>query len=485
MGRTLFVVLLLVGLPIAVNRAIHDKGDFTQFHRSGRHILEHGDTEPHRFLKYYWPSLDVAWAAIASLPVPVGCVLYYALNCGTWIALLAATKRWLLDGLQDLDAPIKRHAVLAAGLLVMPLALDHFCLGAFHILMVWLMVAGLGRAARGRPWSGGLLLGLAVWVKLLPLLGVGYLVLKRKWLAVGVALGSAVAINLVLSVPVFGWQRTWQLHQHWWADQATGATHRLLDLPEVVDEDRLSDQSPAAVMRRLLTRMAWKSRGSPAALGGRGGSIGPATPADVLRRVGPSGAGPALGLPAFRSGELRPVAGPKEIALITLATLWFSPVAWSYHPTAAMPALAVTLSSRPKHPWLVWITVGTWLLGTALLGSQLARAAGELLWTTFALGSALLWSMRPASTPNPATTDAAVGYALTYSNTRSAGKLPFHLRWPPRPRPGPRPQPESTPACWNPNPPNSRFSSIRTHLKSRAHASPCTVWGISQRVLSA
>ena len=101
---------------------------------------------------------------------------------------MAATKRWLLDDLQDLDAPIKRHAVLAAELLVMPLALDHFCLGAFHILMVWLMVAGLGRAARGRPWSGGLLLGMAVWVKLLPLMGVGYLVLKRKWLAAGVAL---------------------------------------------------------------------------------------------------------------------------------------------------------------------------------------------------------------------------------------------------------------------------------------------------------
>ena len=65
----------------------------------------------------------------------------------------------------------------------------------------------------------------------------------------------------------------------------------------------------------------------------------------------------------------------KEIALITLATLWFSPVAWSYHPTAAMPALALTLSCRPKHPWLVWITAGMWFLGMVLLGSQLGRAA--------------------------------------------------------------------------------------------------------------
>jgi len=265
----------------------------------------------------------------------------------------------------------------------------------------------------------------------LPLLGVGYLVLKRKWLAVGVALGSAVAMNLVLSVPVFGWQRTWQLHQHWWADQATGATHRLLDLPEVVDEDRLSDQSPAAVMRRILTRMAW-SHEDPQR---RWVAVGDLSARQLRLTYYAALAILGLGLLLIcrRSGQATAPSGwSKEIALITLATLWFSPVAWSYHPTAAMPALAVTLSSRPKHPWLVWITVGTWLLGTALLGSQLARAAGELLWTTFALGAALLWSMRPASTPNPATTDAAVGYALTYSNTRSAGKLPFHLRWPPR-----------------------------------------------------
>ncbi|MGO8751315.1 MAG: glycosyltransferase family 87 protein [Thermoguttaceae bacterium] len=430
-GRALFVALLLVGLPIAVNRTIHDKGDFAQFYRSGRHVLEHGDTEPHRFLKYYWPSLDVAWAAVACLPLSVGCVLYYALNCGAWIALLAATKRWLLNDLQDLDAPIKRHAVLAAGLLVMPLALDHFCLGAFHILMVWLMVAGLGRAARGRPWSGGLLLGMAVWVKLLPLMGVGYLVLKRKWLAAGVALGSAVAINLVLSAPLFGWQRTWQLHQQWWANQATGAAHRLLDLPEVVDEDRLSDQSLAAVMRRLLTRMAWQHENPErrwVAAGDLSARQLRLTYYAVMALLG-------LGLlfVCRRPGRATSPGGwSKEIALITLATLWFSPVAWSYHPTAAMPALALTLSCRPKHPWLVWITAGMWFLGMVLLGSQLGRAAGELLWTTLALGAALLWSMRPASTPDPAATDSAVGYALAYSNTRSAGKPPFHFRRPPR-----------------------------------------------------
>ena len=311
---------------------------------------------------------------------------------------MAATKRWLLDDLQDLPAPTNRHAVLAAGLLVMPLALDHFCFGAFHILMVWLMVAGLGRVAHDRPWSGGLLLGLAVWVKLLPLMGVGYLVLKRKWFAAGVALGSAVAVNLVLSVPVFGWQRTWQLHQQWWEDQATGTTHRLLDLPGTVDEDRLSDQSLAVVMRRLLTRMAWDHENPER----RWVAVGNLSARQLRLTYHAALALLGLGLlfVCQRPGQATSRGRwSKEIALITLATLWFSPVAWSYHPTAAVPALAVTLSRTSKHPRLVWITTGMWLLGTALLGSQLGRTAGELLWTTFALGAALLWAMRPSWTP--------------------------------------------------------------------------------------
>lgn len=402
--RVAFVVLLLVGLPIALNRAIRDVGgtDFMQFYRAGRHVLEHGDTTPQRFLKYYWPSLDVAWAGIAWMPVPVACILYYVFSCGTWIGLLASTGKWLLGHVAQ---PARRQAVLLAGLLVMPLVLDHLCLGAFHILMVWLLVAGLGRAAHGRPWSGGLLLGLAIWVKLLPLLGVGYLIWKRKWLPAGVALASAIAVNLALSAPVFGWQRIGELHEQWWRDQATGTTHRLLDLISVVDEDRLSDQSLAVIMRRTLTRMGWDNVCPER----RAVALGDLTPMQL--RVSYYGVlallGAGLLVACWKTGRrTSPVGWAREIALMALATLWFSPVAWSYHPTAVGPALAVVFSRHARQPRLAWLTGGVWLLGMALLGSQLGRAAGEMLWTTFALGVALLAASRETAdrqTANEAT----------------------------------------------------------------------------------
>lgn len=101
----------------------------------------------------------------------------------------------------------------------------------------------------------------------------------------------------------------------------------------------------------------------------------------------------AIGLAAVcrRSAAETSASGwSREIALVVLATLWFSPVAWSYHPTAVAPALAVILSRKAQHPWLVWLTIGLWLLGMMMLGLHLGRAAGEMLWTTLLLGVLLL-----------------------------------------------------------------------------------------------
>ncbi len=152
-----------------------------------------------------------------------------------------------------------------------PLAVDNLWIGTFHILMLWLMVAGLGRVSRGRSWSGGILLGLSICVKLLPLLGVGYLFLKRRWLAAGLALVAALVVDLALAVPAFGPEQTWQLHVKWWENQAQGATERTLSNPGILDEDRISNQCLGIVLRRLLTHFGWRTRARGDSSGDGGG----------------------------------------------------------------------------------------------------------------------------------------------------------------------------------------------------------------------
>ena len=103
----------------------------------------------------------------------------------------------------------------------------------------------------------------------------------------------------------------------------------------------------------------------------------------------------ALGVAMYcrRPGrELLPRQWSTEIALIVLATLWFSPLVWSYHPTAALPALAVIFTRAPQHSKLALAVAALWLLSLALMGSPMARVLGVTLWTNLLLGVFLLWT---------------------------------------------------------------------------------------------
>jgi hypothetical protein len=395
LGQFLFLGVLVAAAPMVLVRNVRDGGsDFLEYYTAGRYVLEHGARQPDTILGYYWPSVDVAWAALAWMPLPLAAAVWYAISCGSWIGLLNATGRYLLA---DLDEAARRRVLLAVGLLVMPIAILHACLGAFHVLMLWGMVAGLGRASRGRPWSGGFLLGLAVWVKFLPLLGVGYLVLKRRWKPALVAVASALLVDAVLCVAAIGPQAAWQWHQQWWSRQASDASGRVLTSPTATAELRLRNQSPAAVLRRTLTRLPCDPRSD-----GHRIVLTDLSPAQLTVvyyvLAGLLGLG-ILGVCRRPAGKTSPGQWSTEIALVVLSTMWFSPVVWSYHNTAVVPALAVVIGREPRHRRAAWLTIALWLAAMALSGWPLARGLGAMLWTSLAFGVGLAWTAGPAAWP--------------------------------------------------------------------------------------
>ncbi len=252
-GAVLFAFMLLVGCPVAVNRAVHGgNSDLRWFCSAGRYILEHGTRDPRSNLGRYWPSLDVPWMIVARVPIAVTASLWYIIGCLSWIALLDTIYRYVLT---DADLKLRRQATLAAGLLVMPLAIDGLCLSSFHTFMVWLMLAGLCRALRGQTFRGGLLLGAAAWLKLLPFLGAAFLFLHRKPAAALTAILAALTIDVVLSLGAFGPHEAWRQHVIWWQHGAAGTADRQLTSPGHVDEDRLTNQSVAITVRRLLSSL--------------------------------------------------------------------------------------------------------------------------------------------------------------------------------------------------------------------------------------
>jgi hypothetical protein len=395
------VVLLLVGFAIAAGRAVLNGGsDFPYFYAAGKYVWEHGARDPGSNLVKYLPSIDVPWVLLVWLPLPIAGCVWYLVGCLGWFGLLHAIGRYLLA---EASETTRRTCTLMAGLLALPLAIDGLCVGTFHLFMVWFMLAGLGRISQNRCFSGSMLLGLAVWVKLLPLLGVAYLLLKRKWQPAALAVAWALAIDVGLTLLAFSPQNGWQEHVKWFRSAAVGTVESQLTSPKPLDEDRLTNQSVAVTLRRLLSRLGSEAsqnwaRVTVADLSGRQLK---AIYAAIMALL-------ALGI-AFvcrRPGrELSPGQWAVEIALIVLATLWFSPLVWSYHPTAATPALALILSRGPDHNRLCWTVGMLWLLGMALLGWPVARACGDLLWVSLLVGAALLWTSRPSAACEGAAAD--------------------------------------------------------------------------------
>jgi hypothetical protein len=408
-GWILFAGLLVGFFPFALKRLTRlTSSDFWLFYESANYVVQHGTRDIESKFIHYLPSLEVAFAGLSWMPLFWAAVAWIALMITGWLCLMAAVDRYLLC---DDDAVQARRSILCAGLLVLPLFLDHLCIGAFHVLMVWWMVAGLGRISQNKSWSGGIILGLAIWIKMLPLVGVGYLILKRKWLPAALAIVTVVVVDLALSLPMYGPQTTWKLHRQWIDNEVFGVKNQLLTDPNPVGDDRNTNQSLMVVMRHTLTHMGEGTvsdheeavrRGKPRYIGSV--AYGGLRPNVAIANLTPDQLQTAytvvmllliLGIAIYcrqPSRVLLPRQWATEISLIVLSTLWFSPLVWSYHPTAALPALAVIFARAPRRPKLVLAVTALWMISLTLMGSPLARAMGVTFWMNLLSGVFLVWT---------------------------------------------------------------------------------------------
>lgn len=388
-ANLIMAVALAVIFPWSVLRAVKDGGcDLQDFCIAGKYVLDHSvrmyeirDEEDNMVraascLARYLPSVDVAFIPLALLPLPVTAAIWYGMNVASWYALLRVVRRELLT---IEDESIRERGTLAAALLMLPVAVDGFLLGSFHMLVVFLTVAGLTSVWHGRSWRGGLLLGVGVWLKLLPIVGVGYLLLKRKWLAAAVALACALTIDVALTLAGYGLATGWREHAEWLNQGAVGTATRQMEEFKANDEDRITNQSTLVVVRRLFNDRAGFPKLtvynlSPDMLG-----------AVQLCVLGSLGAG-VLWLLRRPATSLQPADWSAEIAIVLLSTLWFSPVVWSYHFSAALPALAL-LMARSGQEASKRLTAAVWILALVCFTIPLARAGGHMLWATYFVGA--------------------------------------------------------------------------------------------------
>ncbi len=203
------------------------------------------------------------------------------------------------------------------------------------------------------------------------------------------ALAAAIP---TFSVAGYGLKAAWMEHVAWWKEEARGATQRQLTNPSPLGEDRFTNQSLVVICRRTLTTMGI-NQGGPRHYTTLLHLSRTQVQTVYLAAVGLLGLG-VLAVWRRPGWQLSVPQWSTEIALVSLATLWFSPVMWGYHPTAAAPALLLTLARVLRWPRLFWTVILGCISAICLLGWPLACAFGEMFWALLALGGLLVWTSR-------------------------------------------------------------------------------------------
>jgi hypothetical protein len=221
-GRWLWpglLVVLAVGFPLWIRRP----GDFAGYLivgdlvLAGRHIYL--DAPPH--INTWPPFFGLLCAPLALLARPSP-----YLARGAWLLLNAGLLVLVLRLLAGLVYGRDPRSPGRPEVLVPLILTGRYVLGNFEHLQINLVVfalalAGLSLEASGRPVRGGLVLGFAAAVKVMPLAFVPYLAYRRRWRAALAAACATVAFSLSPAL-VFGWSRFADYLDHWRAAVAAG-----------------------------------------------------------------------------------------------------------------------------------------------------------------------------------------------------------------------------------------------------------------------
>ncbi|MFH1746828.1 MAG: glycosyltransferase 87 family protein [Planctomycetota bacterium] len=439
---TIVVVAFVVGVIGALYRAHEGRPDWGDLQKEARYVWQCGHTAPGTAMFGYLPTTTFAlWPFMVWSGWPVGAILFVLSNVLAGIGTIRIVWRHWLH-------PSPTADIYAWPVLLVSVNLAH-AIQANQMTMwtLFLCVAGLAlveRRSRTGRLGGGVLLGLAALIKTLPILLAGYLLLRRRWLALA---GMAVAFALfdtLPSVAFFGWDGALDEHRAWLRRAEWHSNERQLDDPLLRVHRHGSNSSYSAVLARWLRPISNAQRqvilyGDPPAevvASYRAAlapdeilTLDPMPPREgawSVRRVAidevprfhiaelPTGVLWWIWASTLAAGFLTlcwltwrtagsSAAWPAVAALWLLAMFWPSPMARHYYLTWAFPALAVVWAAldRAVRQRRTGATISLrlpvvaligWGIGLACIGWRLPRWYGIHLAVLVLLMAAVAWA---------------------------------------------------------------------------------------------
>lgn len=305
----------------------------------------------------------LTWMSLPTAGVVITAVTFVLLVVSTWIVLtrLDVAETWQVGG-----SAASRRWWLAAGLVAPAVwwfepILENFSFGQINVILLTLVIADC--VPRRTPWPRGLLLGLAIALKLTPAVFLLYFLLRRDIRAVFTALvsfGVATLVGVALA-----WSDSWE---YW-----TATVHHT---DRIGTPTLNTNQNAAGALARLelgqtLHFVLWTAS-CLAVL---------ALTVWAVRRV-------------LAAGPEHSPDSPLAVMCVALFGLVVSPVSWSHHWVWTLPTITVAavLAYRRRDPVLALLAAAgaalmIWSPIQLLAEHQEAQAA----WWRQLFGMSYVW----------------------------------------------------------------------------------------------
>lgn len=125
--------------------------------------------------------------------------------------------------------------------------------GNAHVLMTFLLFCSFWFVLQHRDRAGGVLLSLAITIKIVPLLAIPYFVLKKRWKLL-ISTGAFLVIFNLAPAMYLGFQKNGELLRTWWQ-------HVVLN-QEVHERNAVINLSLKGQLTRYLTDVDYRQRGA-------------------------------------------------------------------------------------------------------------------------------------------------------------------------------------------------------------------------------
>lgn len=223
--RIIFILTLLFLWANAAIRATRGHGsqydDFTEF--SNDLIFEQINIyEAYSFeitsIGKYPPFFGMVYAFVNPLPVPLGAAIWFGLNAFLIFlsSKLLAKAIWRFHNKGHLPEQIHLAYWLAPLTLISVNAITNLETSQVNIFIFFLVSSGIYFFSKQKDWLAGLLLGIAIAIKITPAIFVVYLFYRRAW---KVVLGSILGVLICwgpLLLLAMGWDFYLEIMQSWW-----------------------------------------------------------------------------------------------------------------------------------------------------------------------------------------------------------------------------------------------------------------------------